>query len=96
MIVCRGVAYGIIVPAREVLFTVVDREDKYKSKSFIDTVVMRGGDAASGQMIGALRNDYSISMAVLNLCAIPLVAFWGWSAYRLGQRQRQKAAALKP
>ena len=55
MVLSRGVGYGITVPSREVLFTVVSREDKYKSKNFIDTVVLRGGDTAAGQIVGSLR-----------------------------------------
>ncbi|MBT3821791.1 MAG: MFS transporter, partial [Nitrospinaceae bacterium] len=43
----RASNFAISKPAREVLFTVVGREEKYKSKNFIDTVVYRGGDAVS-------------------------------------------------
>jgi len=41
-------AYAFIRPCREMLFTPLSREMKYKAKSFIDTVVYRGGDALSG------------------------------------------------
>jgi AAA family ATP:ADP antiporter len=54
-IVRRSMNYGIAGPAKEVLFTVVSRSAKYKAKNFIDTVVYRGGDALSAQMIGALQ-----------------------------------------
>jgi AAA family ATP:ADP antiporter len=40
----RGGEYGIAKPSREVLFTVVDAETKYKAKNFIDTVMQRGSD----------------------------------------------------
>ena len=40
----RGGEYGIAKPSREVLFTVVDAETKYKAKNFIDTVLQRGSD----------------------------------------------------
>ena len=40
----RAMQRAITRPARETLFTVVSREDKYKSKAFIDTFVYRGGD----------------------------------------------------
>jgi AAA family ATP:ADP antiporter len=43
-VVRRGGEYGIAKPSREVLFTVVDAETKYKAKNFIDTVLQRGGD----------------------------------------------------
>jgi AAA family ATP:ADP antiporter len=40
----RGLSFSFIKPARESLFTLVDRESRYKAKNFIDTVVYRGGD----------------------------------------------------
>jgi ATP:ADP antiporter, AAA family len=43
-VVRRGGEYGIAKPSREVLFTVVDAETKYKAKNFIDTVMQRGSD----------------------------------------------------
>lgn len=48
MILRRAGEYALIRPGREMLFTAVPAEDKYKTKSVIDTVVYRGGDAASG------------------------------------------------
>ena len=43
-VVRRSSDYAIARPTREVLYTVVPREDRYKAKSFIDTVVYRAGD----------------------------------------------------
>ena len=43
----RALSYAVERPAREVLFTVVTREEKYKSKGFIDTVVYRLGDSGA-------------------------------------------------
>src|SRR6185437_15369339 len=53
-VVRRAAQYGIAGPAREVLFTVVSREEKYKAKNFIDTAVSRGGDALSGWAFAGL------------------------------------------
>ncbi len=91
VIIGRAAAYGITVPTREVLFTVVQREDKYKSKSFIDTVVLRGGDMASGQIFGYLRGALGFGITALNLYALPLVALWAAAAWRLGARQKRLA-----
>ena len=91
MIAVRSTAYGITVPAREVLFTVVDREDKYKSKSFIDTVVLRGGDAIAGQTFGFLRSFAGFGLTTLNLWALPVTAIWAFVAVALGKRQKQLA-----
>ncbi|MEO8011274.1 MAG: MFS transporter [Dokdonella sp.] len=43
----RGLSFAFVKPARETLFTLVDREARYKSKNFIDTLVYRGGDMVS-------------------------------------------------
>lgn len=48
MVVRRAGEYALVRPGREMLFTVLPAEDKYKAKNFIDTVVYRGGDALSG------------------------------------------------
>lgn len=99
MIATRAISYGITVPAREVLFTVVSREDKYKSKSFIDTVVVRGGDVVSGQIFGALRGSLSFGWAALNVGVLPILAIWSITAWRLGavaQRAEPETGAGPP
>ncbi|HYD56238.1 MAG TPA: MFS transporter, partial [Burkholderiales bacterium] len=48
----RAVQRGIMRPARETLFTVVPREERYKGKAFIDTFVYRAGDVVGAQTEG--------------------------------------------
>ncbi len=84
----RSAVYGITVPAREVLFTVVKREDKYKSKGFIDTVVLRGSDAASASAFTGLEG---LGLRALNLCLLPIVAIWLFVSWRLGRFQEALA-----
>ncbi|TWT83237.1 Major Facilitator Superfamily protein [Planctomycetes bacterium CA13] len=91
VIASRASGYGITVPAREVLFTVVSREQKYKSKNFIDTVVLRGGDAIAGQVFRGLQ-AVGVTMTAINWYAIPLTAVWFVTAWRLGKRQETLAA----
>ena len=71
----RAADYAIARPAREMLFTVLTREAKYKSKNFIDTVVFRGGDAASGWVYAALKG-LGLSLAGLAAMAIPGALLW--------------------
>src|SRR5213075_1834176 len=47
--------FAISNPAREVLFTVLRRDEKYKAKNVIDTLGARGADAAGGWLITGLR-----------------------------------------
>ncbi|HET6369165.1 MAG TPA: MFS transporter, partial [Pseudomonadales bacterium] len=62
----RAAQYGITGPAREMLFTVVPREDKYKAKNLIDTVISRGGDALSGWAFAGL-SALGLGMAGVSL-----------------------------
>jgi AAA family ATP:ADP antiporter len=84
----RALEYAISRPAREVLFTVVSREQKYKSKTFIDTVVHRGGDALSGWMYTGLA-ALGLALPTLALAAVPLSALWVVVGLFLGRRQDQ-------
>lgn len=47
MVVRRAGEYALVRPGREMLYTVVPPDQKYKAKNFIDTVIYRGGDAVS-------------------------------------------------
>jgi ATP:ADP antiporter, AAA family len=91
--VTRRVAeYAVSRPAREVLFTVVTREEKYKPKSLIDTVVYRAGDASSSWLFTAIERQ-GVGVPVLALCAIPLAVVWLAVAVWLGRRHEQRVAA---
>lgn len=71
----RALHYAVERPSREVLFTVVPREEKYKAKSFIDTVVYRGGDAASAWAWTALAG-LGPGLTGAALAATPLALAW--------------------
>jgi len=84
----RAADYAIARPAREMLFTVLGREAKYKSKNFIDTVVYRGGDAASGWVYAALKG-LGLSLAGLAAAAIPGAILWLALGLLLGRQHRR-------
>jgi AAA family ATP:ADP antiporter len=67
--------HALAKPAREVLFTHVDREQRYKSKAFIDAAVYRGGDLLSGWIYAALA-ALGMSVAAIALTAAPVAMFW--------------------
>ena len=58
-------AYTLGKPAREVLFTVVSREEKYKAKLCIDTLIMRAGDTAAGGLFHLLDTLLHLGMSTL-------------------------------
>ncbi len=82
--------FALARPMREVLFTAVPREDRYKAKNFIDTVVYRGGDQmASWSYAGLIA--LGLSMTGIATIAVPLSLAWlGLSAW-LGRRQERAA-----
>jgi len=82
----RAAQYGITGPAREMLFTVLPREDKYKAKNVIDTIVSRGGDALSGWAFAGL-SALGLGMTGVSLVALPLAALWIALAVYLGRRE---------
>lgn len=91
----RASEFALIRPAREVLFTVVSRDEKYKAKNVIDTVMYRGGDAVTGWMVGGLQL-LSASVAVLSAIAIPFCACAALLGWKLGRMQERLRLADNP
>ena len=87
----RAVDYALSRPAREVLFTVVSREAKYKAKSVIETVVYRGGDAASG-WLAALAASAGLGFGGMAMLWLAPVA--GWLALSAWLARQQEMMAL--
>ena len=82
--------YAISKPAREVLFTVVSREEKYKAKNFIDTAISRGGDAATGWVVNGVK-ALGATTTQLAWVLVPVAFLWGWLGWSLArQEERQR------
>jgi len=82
----RAGDYAIARPTREVLFTVLPREDRYKTKSFIDTFVYRLGDQVGAWSVALLRN-FGDDVATIAIVAMPIAALWLLNALWLGRRE---------
>ncbi len=80
----RSLNYGVMGPAKEMLFTVVDRETKYKSKNFIDTAIYRGSDVTASWIFKGLTVA-GFSIAQIAWIYVPIMGFWAWGAWRLGK-----------
>ncbi|MFY3644908.1 NTP/NDP exchange transporter [Achromobacter xylosoxidans] len=90
MILRRVGEYALVKPGREMLFTAVPPEDKYKTKNVIDTVVYRAGDAASGWVkagIDALGHGVALIALLGALCALAAAAL----GYGLGRQADRRA-----
>ena len=89
-ILYRSMRYALAKPTREVLFTVVGREEKYKSKAFIDAAVYRGGDLVSGWIYAGLA-AIGLTVGGIALVAVPLAGVWALTGLDLGRRQEKRA-----
>jgi len=89
-VVRRAADYAVARPARELLYTVASREDRYKAKSLIDTVVYRTGDQV-GAWSATLLRAVGLGAPQVSFAAIPLAALWLVNALWLGRRQERLA-----
>ncbi|MCP4048353.1 MAG: MFS transporter [Gammaproteobacteria bacterium] len=89
----RALNYGLLGPVKEMLFTVVDRETKYKSKNFIDTVVYRGSDVTASWIFKGLMVA-GLSISQIAWVYIPILAIWGVGAWHLGKAYTELKSRL--
>lgn len=92
MVVRRAGEYAFVRPGREMLYTVVPAEAKYKAKNFNDTVVYRGADAVSGWVkagIDMVAQQPAVAMVV----GAGLAMAWAANGAWLGRAQRRLGAA---
>jgi ATP:ADP antiporter, AAA family len=87
----RTANFAISNPAREVLFTVMARDEKYKAKNVIDIVAVRGADATGGWLITGLR-ALGMEIRAIALVAIALAAAGVALSAALGRAQERRAA----
>lgn len=83
--------YALSKPAREVLFTVVSREEKYKAKNFIDTAISRGGDASTAWLVTAVK-ALGATPTHIAWTVVPLMGLWAWLATVLARRKERLVA----
>ena len=86
----RASRYAIIRPARETLFSVVTRQEKYKSKPIIDVFLYRGGDVA-GTAIESLLAATVVGVMGMVYAVAPIAAFWTALSIMLARTQHRKS-----
>jgi len=91
----RSLNQGTAKPARETLYTVVSRDVKYKSKSFIDTFIYRAGDNTGAWCFKALHDPawLGIGLPLIAFGMVPLGLVWLVTGLMLGQKQLELARA---
>ena len=90
----RVLEYSIVRPAREIIYSPLDRETKYKAKNFIDTVIYRSGDAISGS-IRQLLSWVGVSGSGIAWFGAALCGLWALVAFKLGDRHERIVAEKK-
>lgn len=86
----RATRYAVSRPARETLFSVVSREDKYKAKPIVDVFLYRGGDVAGVGVESALAAT-AVGLWGIAFAAAPLAVMWGALSVALAIRQHRLA-----
>jgi ATP:ADP antiporter, AAA family len=81
----RTLEYAFVRPGREMLWSPLDKETKYKAKNTVDVPVYRGADAASAQLDKAL-NAAGFAPASLAMIGAGVAALWGLIGWWLGRR----------
>src|ERR1700736_3744823 len=92
-VVRRATGFALLRPAREILFTVLRREDKYKAKSVIDTFGYRLGDQVGAWSYRAMHGA-GLSLSAISFIAVPIIAAWCALSVWLGRKQAALAHRL--
>ena len=82
----RAGNYGVTRPAREMLFTAVDRETRFKAKPVIDVAVYRGGDALSSIAFASLTDGLGLGLGAVAAVGAGIAGVWGATGAWLGKR----------
>lgn len=87
--------YAIVRPCREMLYTTVDRESKYKAKNVNDTLVYRTSDFVVAKGHDAIVSAYSASLSGIALVGAAVAALWAAVAFGLGRAHERMAESGK-
>lgn len=86
----KVITYVVARPGRELLFTVVSQEEKYKAKVCIDVIVQRLGDATAAGMFKVLFGILHAKQSTVSLYALPVCVIWIATAIHLGRQHEQR------
>ena len=84
-VIRRAGEYAITKPAREMLFTLVDRESRFKAKSVIDVVIYRGADVSWGWIYTSLTQLLGFGLSGIAVIGALIASIWSLLAVYLGR-----------
>lgn len=89
LVLLKGLSHAAMRPAREALFVLATRREKYQAKSVNDTFVARGGDLGAAWVYDGIKVVLDGSLRGLAFAALPLAMTWAAVAFWLGVRNRR-------
>jgi len=92
-VVLKGGNYSITRPAREMLYTLVSREDRFKAKPVIDIVVYRGGDTLAGWAFAGLTTTLGLGLGGIAVIGAIVALAWAAVGVYLGRSYDQSTAS---
>lgn len=92
-VVRRAGNFAISRPAREMLFTAVDRETRFKAKPVIDIVIYRGGDMLAGWAFTLLSTGFGLGLGAIAAVGAGIAAIWALTGIYLGRQFNQMEPA---
>ena len=95
IVIERAIGFAFANPAVRVLYTVVEPDEKYTAQNFVDTVVFRGGDAASVWLFNGLVKGLGMSTAAVAGLMVPSALAWVGLSLALGRMQSARAAGKR-
>jgi ATP:ADP antiporter, AAA family len=93
-VVQRWMHFAIATPARQVFYTVLGREEKYKAKNLIDVVIYRGSDALYGWVFDTFQ-AIGLKLGAISLIAAPVTIGWFILSGALGRAQERRAKVME-
>lgn len=85
--------YAITRPSREMLYTVLNREVRFKAKPVVDVVIYRGGDVLTAWLFTLLADKIGLGLAGIAVVIGGIAAVWAIIAIWLGRTYKIRAGS---
>lgn len=93
-VVLKAGNYSITRPGREMLYTLVSREERFKAKPVIDIVVYRGGDTLAGWSFTGLTMGLGLGMGAVAVVGALIAVVWAAVGIYLGRNYKRKSESI--
>jgi len=87
--VLRIFEYGFNKPSREIIYSELNKTDRYKSSVFIDTFVTRFGDL-TGSLFMGIGKTTAIAIGFMPIIAIPVAGLLSFVGFNIAKNSKSK------